>query len=68
MNRTKSVTAAAALAMICLGTGTAHAASVLDTTSDAAGVTVHITSAGSEGSNCQYLWIGVFQATSVSVC
>ena len=20
------------------------------------------------GSNCQYLWIGVFQATSVSVC
>ncbi len=21
-----------------------------------------------KGSNCQYLWIGVFQATSVSVC
>ena len=21
-----------------------------------------------ETSNCQYLWIGVFQATSVSVC
>lgn len=49
MNRTKFVTAAAALAMICLGSGTAQAASSIDTTSDAAGVTVHINSTGSEG-------------------
>lgn len=51
MNRTKFVTASAALAMIALGTGTgtAQAASSIDTTSDAAGVTVHINSTGSEG-------------------
>lgn len=55
MNRKKSViatigAAAAALAApVLIGTGTAQAASTLDTTSDAAGVTVHINSAGSEG-------------------
>lgn len=56
-NRTKSVTAtlgaaAAALAapaVLFLGTGTAQALSALDTASDAAGVTVQITSTGSEG-------------------
>ncbi|HYZ66761.1 MAG TPA: hypothetical protein VE666_02970 [Mycobacterium sp.] len=56
-NRKKSVTAvlgtvAAALAapaMLFLGSGSAQAASTLDTTSDALGVTVEIHSTGSEG-------------------
>ena len=64
-NRRKSViaTIAAALvapAMLFLGTGTAQAASNLETTSDALGVTVKITSTGSAGL-CHYTaepWFG----------
>jgi hypothetical protein len=41
--------AVAAPAMMLLGTGTAQAASSLNTTSDALGVTVEIQSTGSEG-------------------
>ena len=56
-NRKKSVTAAlgavaatlAAPAMLFLGSGSAQAATTLDTTSDALGVTVEIQSTGSEG-------------------
>jgi hypothetical protein len=56
-NRKKSITAVlgaavaalAAPAMLFLGSGTAQAASTLNTTSDAAGVTVEIHSTGSEG-------------------
>src|SRR3954464_14852208 len=49
-----------ASALLCLSTGTAHAASTLDTTSDAFGVTVKISSTGSEGL-CLYTaepWFG----------
>lgn len=54
-NRRTSITgavaavAAAVAAPAVLFAGTAQAASTLDTTSDAAGVTVHIQSTGSEG-------------------
>jgi hypothetical protein len=44
-----AVAAAAAPAMVFLGAGPAHAASTLNTTSDALGVTVEIQSTGSEG-------------------
>ena len=56
-NKTKSITAAlgaavaalAAPAMLVLGSGSAQAATTLNTASDAVGVTVEIHSTGSEG-------------------